>query len=162
MNWLDILLLVLIAVGGLAGYRFGLVQAATTLASLVVGAVLASRYGEELEPLLSPFTDSVNAQQVAGFLLVLLVVVVAGMVVSTFVKRLLGMVMLGWVNQLAGLAMGALIVMAGASAALATVQEYSVQSSEKTIDGSLVATFLADNFDVVLRAVRILPKDLGT
>ena len=51
--------------------------------------------------------------------------------------------------------------MMACSAALANVQEVSLVNSDETIEGSAVGTFLADNFDVVLRGIRLVPKDFG-
>ena len=50
--------------------------------------------------------------------------------------------------------------MAVCSAALANAQEVSLVS-QGIIGGSATATFLADNFDVALRGLRLVPKDLG-
>ena len=50
--------------------------------------------------------------------------------------------------------------MAVCSAALATVQDASLVP-QGIIGGSATATFLADNFDVALRGLRLVPKDFG-
>ena len=161
MNWLDVVLLVLIALGAITGYKFGMVQAAASFVAVVIGIVLASRIGDKLQPLFALFTDNESTQQVGGFVLVLVVAVLLGMIASAVVVKALGVIKLGWVNAVGGLVVGALVVMMACSAALANVQEVSIVNSDETIEGSAVGTFLADNFDVVLRGIRLVPKDFG-
>ena len=161
MNWLDVALLVLIGIGAISGFKFGMVQAAASLVAVAVGIALASRIGNKLQPLFALLTDNENTQQVAGFILVLVIAVLLGMVASGLVVEGLTAIKLGWANTVGGLVVGALIVMIACSAALANVQEVSILDPDETIEDSAVGTFLADNFDVVLRGIRLVPKDFG-
>ena len=161
MNWLDVALLVLIAIGAISGFKFGMVQAAASLVAVAVGIALASRIGDNLQPLFALLTDNENTQQVAGFILVLVIAVLLGMMASALVVKGLTTIKLGWANAVGGLVVGALIVMIACSAALANVQEVSILAPDETIEDSAVGTFLADNFDVVLRGIRLVPKDFG-
>lgn len=161
MNWLDVVLLILIAVGAIAGYRFGLIQSAASFVAVIIGIALASRMGNKLTPLFELVTEDETAQEVGGFVLVLLVIVLLGMIASSIVMKGLGAIKLGWLNSVGGLGLGALLVMMACSAALANVQEFSFLAQDQTIEDSTIGTFLADNFDIVLRTVRIVPKDFG-
>lgn len=161
MNWLDVALLVLIAIGAITGFKFGMVQAAASLVAVAVGIALASRIGDKLQPLFALMTDNENTQQVAGFILVLVIAVLLGMVASAFLVKVLTAIKLGWANAVGGLVVGSLIVMIACSAALANVQEVSILDPDETIEDSAVGTFLADHFDVVLRGSRLVPKDFG-
>ncbi len=161
MNWLDVVLLILIAVGAIFGYRFGLIQAAASFVAVVIGIALASRIGNALTPIFELLTDDEKTQEVGGFILVLVVIVLLGLIASSAVAKALGAIKLGWINPMGGLLLGTLLVMMACSAALANVQEFSILAPDETIEGSVVGVFLADNFDVVLRAVRLVPKDFG-
>ena len=68
---------------------------------------------------------------------------------------------LGWVDQLLGVSLALVITFAVGSALLSVVQSYPVGGLDGVIDGSVLGTFLADNFDTVLRGIRLVPKDLG-
>ena len=162
MNWLDITLLIFIGVVAAAGYRVGLVQAATTLVGILIGIVLASRFHDNVDSLISPLTDNENAQEVGGYILVFVVVLFASLVASGFVRMVFQKLMLGWVDKLGGFALGVVIAFAAGSAFLANVQDFPVLDLEETIEDSATGSFLADNFDVVLRGVRVIPKDYGT
>ena len=103
MNWLDVALLVLIAIGAISGFKFGMVQAAASLVAVAVGIALASRIGDNLQPLFALLTDNENTQQVAGFILVLAIAVLLGMVASALVVKGLTTIKLGWANAVGGL-----------------------------------------------------------
>ena len=162
MNWLDIGLLVFIAVAAVAGYRFGAVQAAAILAGILLGIGLASRLGGDVSSWFSPLTNNGDAQEMLGFLAVFLLVLAGALIASSLARHLLSKIMLGWADTIGGLAVGAIFAMAAASAVLANVQDFPVLDLESTIAESPVGSFLADNFDVVLRGVRVLPEGYGT
>ena len=160
MNLLDALLLVLIVVGAFLGYRYGLVQAAAAFVAMIAGTALGSRIGGSLGPLFATFTDSEAGQDLGGFLLIMLLSGLVGLTASILMKKTLGTLKIGWVNGAGGLIIGVVAVMAVCSAALATVQDVSLVP-QGIIGGSATATFLADNFDVVLRGLRLVPRDFG-
>ena len=103
MNWLDVVLLILIAVGAIAGYRFGLVQTAASFVAVIIGIALASRIGDKLTPLFELLTDDEKSQEVGGFILVLVVMVLLGMIASAMVMKGMEAIKLGWVNSVGGL-----------------------------------------------------------
>ena len=162
MNWLDI---VILAAGGflaLAGLWMGGVHAGVMVAGVLVGVALASRLHGRVEPLFAQFTDSANAAEVAGFAAVFIVVLAAAFVASFLARTILRSCMLGWSDNLVGLGLGVVVAFVIGSALLSLVQTHPVSGMEQTIDDSALGSFLADNFDVVLRGMRFFPKDLGT
>ena len=44
MNWLDIVILVVVAVAIVTGLRIGMIKAALSLVGLILGVILAGRY----------------------------------------------------------------------------------------------------------------------
>ena len=161
MNWLDLALLALIAVAAFTGYRSGMIRMAVSFVAVMIGTTLASRFGDDIRPVIALVTDNQQAQQLGGFVLVLMIVMLLGIVASGSVAKVLTAIKLAWVDKLGGLALGVLLVMMAFSAALANVQEFAVLNTDETIASSAVGTFLADNFDVVLRTVRLVPNDYG-
>ena len=162
MNWLDI---VILAVGGfiaLAGLRMGGVHAAVSGVGVLVGVALASRLDSRVEPIFSQFTDSANAAEIGGFAAVFIAVLAAAFVASFLARTVLKTLMLGWADNLAGLGLGVVITFVIGSTVLSHIQSHPVKGMEQTIDDSALGSFLADNFDVVLRGLRFVPKDLGT
>ncbi len=160
MNWIDIAILVVWGITALWGFSAGLLQIVVPLISLVVGLALSSRIGDSVGNIFSGVTDNENAQTVAGFILIFGVLFVLGGIISFMARRVLGIIPLfGLANSLAGMAAGVLVGFLLLSGVLTGIQRFPFQDLDKTIDESALGTFLADNFDVVIRGVKIIPGD---
>ena len=77
MNWIDIVILVVWGVTALWGFSSGLLKILVPFFSLVIGLALSSRIGDSVGELFSGLTDNENAQTIAGFLLILVVLLAA-------------------------------------------------------------------------------------
>jgi uncharacterized membrane protein required for colicin V production len=160
MNWIDIAILVVWGISVLWGFSVGLLQVVVPLVSLVIGLALASRIGDSVGNIFSVVTDNENAETVAGFLLIFAVVFVLGVITSFIARRVLGMIPLfGLANKVAGMAAGLLIGFILLSGILTGIQRFPFRELDKTIDESALGAFLADNFDVVIRGVGLIPGD---
>ena len=160
MNWVDIVILVVWGVTALWGYSAGILLILVPFVSLIVGLALSSRIGDSVGELFRVVTDNENAQTVAGFLLVFGVLFIAGGILSFIARRSLGIIPLfGFANSLAGMAVGLLIGFVLLSGVLTNVQRFPVRDYDETIDESALGAFLADNFDVVIRGVKLIPGD---
>lgn len=160
MNWIDIAILIVWGVTALWGYSKGLMGVLVPLVSLVIGLALSSRIGDSVGGMFSVVTDNENAQTVAGFVLVFGVLFIIGGILNFMARSLLGIIPLfGLVNSMAGMAVGVLIGFLLLSGVLTAVQKYPVKDLEVDIGESKLGTFLADQFDVVIRGVGILPGD---
>lgn len=160
MNWVDIAILVVWGITILWGYSTGLMGVVVPLISLVVGLALSSRIGDSVGEMFSSFTDNENAQAVAGFILVFGVLFIVGGILNFMARKVLGVIPLfGLVNSMAGMAVGLLIGFLLLSGVMTAVQKYPVKDLEVDIDESKLGSFLADNFDVVIRGIGVLPGD---
>ena len=162
MNWLDIVIIVVAGALALTGLRMGGIHIAVTAAGIFAGIALATRFQDDIEPHLFSYIDNQNAAELAAFLLVFVAALVASVVVGFMLRSLLSKLMLGWADHIAGIGVGVIATFVIGSAVLSTLQEYPVLGLEDTIDESVLGTFLADNFDVVLRGIKMVPGDLGT
>ena len=160
MNWVDIVILVVWGMTTLWGYSAGLLQILVPFISLIAGLALSSRIGDSVGELFSVVTANENAQTVAGFILVFGALFIAGGILSFMARKALGIIPLcGFANSLAGMAVGLLIGFVLLSGVLTNVQRFPVRDYDKTIDESVFGAFLADNFDVVIRGVKLIPGD---
>lgn len=160
MNWIDIAILVVWGVTILWGFSAGLLQILVPLVSLVVGMALSSRIGDSVGEIFSSFTDNENAQAMGGFILIVGVLFIGGGIISFLARRVLGIIPLfGLANSLAGMAVGLLVGFLLLSGLLTAFQKYPVRELDVTIDESALGTFLADQFDVVIRGVGLIPGD---
>ena len=161
MNWLDFVIIGGVGFVALAGMKMGGIHMAVTAAGCLAGISLASRLHGRLEPAFSPFIDNQNSSELAAFVAIFVIVAAASLVIGLVVRSILGKVMLGWTDRVIGLGLAATITLAIGSGGLSAVQSYPVLGIEETIGDSVLGSFLADNFDTVLRGLKFIPDDLG-
>ena len=160
MNWIDIVILVVWGVTALWGFSSGLLKILVLFFSLVIGLALSSRIGDSVGELFSGLTDNENAQTIAGFLLILVVLLAAGGIISFMASKVLGIIpLVGLVNSLSGMAVGLLVGFLLISGVLTAIQKFPIRDLDQTIDESKLGTFMADQFDVVVRGVKLIPGD---
>ena len=159
MNWIDAV--VLIGWGVTAGWGFsaGLVRIIIPLIAVIVGLALSSRIAEDVGNIFSGLTDSEATQSIAGFILIFLGLFIISAIASFWVGMLVRFLPLfGFANKLAGMAAGLVIGFLLLSGVLTGVQRFSDRMDDD-IDESSLGSFLADNFDVVTRGVKLIPGD---
>ena len=148
MNWLDIVIIILIAVPTVIGLKIGIVKALFTVVGGIIGVILAGRFSGSLGEMMTFISDPALAK-VAAFAVILIVVLIIAAVASSFVKWVLSAILLGWVNKLGGAILG-FILGAIFCGAILTMWVNFYQGSNNTIDGSPLAIFLLDGFPIVL------------
>ena len=146
MNWLDIVIIVAIAIPTVIGLRIGIIKAALSLAGLIVGVVLAGGYYVPLSQQLSFIPDEKVAKVVAFAIILIGIMVVAG-VLARLLKWAASVVMLGWVNQLGGAIFCFVLGAIFCGAVLAIVVKFL---GAGVIAESELAAVLLDRFPMVL------------
>ena len=155
MNWLDIVIIVALAISTFFGLRTGIIKAVLSLAGLIVGVILAGHLYVPLSEQLA-FIPQANVAKIVAFAIILIgVMVIAGVLVS-LLKWAASVVMLGWVNHLSGAVFGLVLGAILCSALLATWIKWLGVSS--TITESIAATILLDKFPLILA---LLPDEFG-
>lgn len=118
MNWLDIIIIVVLAITALIGLKIGLIKAVLFLAGVVVGVFLAGRYYVPLSEQLT-FIPQTGLAKIAAFAIILIGVVVIAGVLAKLLKWAASVMMLGWVNRAGGAVFGLLMGTIFCSALLA-------------------------------------------
>jgi len=147
MSWLDIAIIVAIAISTVLGLRTGLIKAVLSLAGVIVGVILAGRFSTSLAGQLT-FIDSAEIAEVVAFAVILIGVMIVAAVLASLLKWVASAMLLGWVNYLGGaifgLAMGAIF-----SGALLAIWVKWLGVSDP-ITESFLAEFLLGQFPVIL------------
>ena len=160
MNWVDIVILVVWAGTASWGASMGLLQMGVHLVVVALGLAISSRIAPTVGGLFSVVTDNENAQSVAGFIAVFLILFIAGGVVSFWLRMILGIIpFFGSFNKLGGLIIGVAVGFLLLSGILTGIQKFPVGDAQQTIDDSKLGSFLADNFDVVIRGIKLIPGE---
>ena len=147
MSWLDIVLLVVIAIPTLLGFRAGIIKAVLSLAGVIVGVILAGRYYVLLSEQLT-FITHAGAAKIVAFAIILIVVMIIAGVAASLLKWAASVVLLGWVNRLGGALFGLVLGAILCGAFLATWINFLGIGG--AITDSALARVLLDYFPVVL------------
>lgn len=153
LNWLDIIILVVLAIAVFYGLKTGIIKAVLSLAGLIIGVILAGRFYISLAERLT-FISQEGVANAVAFALILIVVMVAAAVLANFLKWVTSLVMLGWVNRLGGAVFG-LIMGAIFCGALLTLWGKFLGTPQVFAESNLTG-FLLDGFPAVLT---LLPSE---
>jgi membrane protein required for colicin V production len=160
MSWLDIVLLVILAVAAFTGLRAGLIKSVLAFAGMIAGIFLAMRFYDDLGLWLQGPIGNEGIANVVAFVAILLGVLLVATVLSSLLGGLISAIGIGWLNRLGGAAFGLIFAAISLGALLAALTRYPVFSwLEDAITGSFVASFLLDKFPVVLA---LLPPEFDS
>jgi membrane protein required for colicin V production len=146
MNWLDILIIVVLILLGVAGLRQGMIRTVFGIAGLIGGIVLAGRYYDELAARLFP-SGAIWANIAAYAIILLATLLVAG-VIGWLIAKLVNFAALGWLDKVMGFILGVVIGGLLCAAILAIVVKF-YPGMEATISQSVIARFLVGGFPLL-------------
>ena len=152
MNWLDIVLLVMLALSAVNGLIQGLIKAVLSLVGIIVGVILAGQFYQPLSDLFG-FINNEDTADIVAFLIILIGVMLLAYLLAQLLTKVATVTMLGWVNRLGGAIFGLLVGAIFLSALLATWVKFS---GSDTVTSSAIAGFLLDKFPLILT---LLPED---
>lgn len=156
MNWLDIVILIVIAIFFFSGLRSGIIKTALSMAGLIVGIILAGRYYTALAPYLG-FIPEASVANIVAFIIILMLVLVFAAVVAAVLTGFAKAILLGWLNALLGGIFGILMGVIAVSAILAIWVQFRGPSN--TIEESRFASALLGYFPFILQ---LLPPDFSS
>ena len=156
MNWLDIVIIVLIAVSAFLGLKAGIIKVLFTLAGVIVGVVLAGHFSDSLAGILS-FISNTGIAKVVAFAIILIGVMIVATVLAMVVKWAVSAVLLGWINRLGGAILGLILGFIFCGAALTMWVKFLGISN--VITDSLLAGVLLNGFPIVLA---LLPSEFDS
>jgi membrane protein required for colicin V production len=107
MNWLDIVLLMLVAASVASSVRNGLSREVIGLATVILALLLGIWFYGIPGGYLIPYFSSRHMANFVGFVVVFAAVLVAGSLIGALVGRLLKLTGLSWFDHLLGAAFGA-------------------------------------------------------
>ncbi|MGI2336741.1 MAG: CvpA family protein [Dehalogenimonas sp.] len=147
MNWIDIVILVILALLVFRGLTQGLIKSLAGLLGLIVGIMLAGRFNEDLAGSLFSFISNPDIANIVAFVAIILAVWIIFAIVANLLTKLAAIVFLDWVNRLAGAVLGLLIGMFIAGAALAAWAKFF---GGDALTDSFMAGFLLEKFPFIL------------
>ena len=146
MNWLDIVIIVVVAFLGFAGLRQGLIRTVFGIAGLIGGIFLAGRYYDELAAFLFP--SGATWGNIAAYVIIAIATLVVAGVIGWLLAKLVNFAALGWLDRLVGLILGIVIGGLLCAAILAIVVKF-YPGMVVTINQSLIARLLVGGFPLL-------------
>ena len=147
MSWLDIVLVIAIAVSAFIGVKKGVIGIALTLAGLVLGVFLAGRYYILFSQYLS-FIPHAGLAKVAAFSIIFIGVMVVAAVLARLLGKAASAIMMGWANRIGGGVLGGILGAIFCGAFLAMWVKF--MGMTQVIAESRIAPILLNQFPRVL------------
>ena len=159
MNWIDIVVIVFLAISTITGLRKGLIKTIIPLVGIIIAVVLGGRFYGSVADWLSTWLHSPSQANIAGFAIIFVAVVIASLIIASLLSKFLSLLLLGWVDKLGGAILG--LVMGGlvCGAILTIITKYNFPGMEGTIHDSSLASFFVAHFNMVLP---FLPSDFDS
>lgn len=141
MNTPDIIILIILLIGGFNGLRLGFVKAFANLIGWVVALIMGAKYATLIAPAMSSLSQDPVVQKIAAFAFIVMLIIVLTWIITALLNRILKTLKLGPLNRLAGAWLGTL---KGLFVVLITMQGLGpwVSSSPTWKQSKLIQTLL--------------------
>lgn len=159
MNALDILVIAIVGVSTLLGLFWGIIRQVLSIVGLVVGIILASRYGSNVAEWLSSFVRDVRVADVLGFVVVLIAVSSLASLLASLLHRFAGLLFLGWADHLLGGVLGFIQGSLLSTVLIAVLAANTNEAVSGALRDSRIASRIVQVFSFVLA---LLPESVRT
>lgn len=103
MNWFDLVVLILMLIALVNGYRKGLIQQLVGLAIIILSAIFGGKLTAYILPELNRFLDlSPNLARVLSFLLAFAAIAIVISLIGNLIQKFVNIILLSFVNRLLG------------------------------------------------------------
>jgi len=161
MNWLDLLLIAIIALSVASSFARGFARELIGLLAAVAGLFCGVWFYRIAGNALRPYVGSSEVANLLGFLLIVAIVVVAGWIVSVLVGMMMRAVGLSWLDRLLGAAFGLARGVILCVAVITAIVAFAPGKDSKTPPDSVVESRIAPYvIDAARAATMAAPKEL--
>jgi membrane protein required for colicin V production len=147
MNWLDIVILIVIAAATFGGLFIGLIASGLSLVGIIVGIIVAGHYYLPFSQQLG-FIPEEKVAQIVAFAIILVGVMLVALALALVLRWALSLVKLGWIDRLGGAVFGLATGALFCGAVLAIWVKFV--GAGASVSGSALASLLLEHFPVVL------------
>jgi len=161
MNWLDMMLIAILAVSLVASFAKGFTREVIGLVAAVAALLCGSWFYRMAGDVVRPWVGSREVANLCGFLLIVAAVIVLGWLVSLLAGKMMKAVGLSWLDRLLGLAFGVargvVVCVAVITAIVAFAPGTDAKTPPQAVLGSTVAPYIIDAAHLLTLAA---PKEL--
>ncbi len=156
MNWVDLVIVAIIAWSAFRAFRTGLIRELTALVAVIAGIFLAGALSDDLAANLDFLVEDQQTRNLAAFVAIFAGTLIVGQVLSAVMSDVAGLLLLGPLDHIAGaifgLVQGVLIVQV---LLIAVAVFPAAVSVSRAADDSRLAQFFMDSLPSV---DRLLPQ----
>lgn len=103
MNWFDLIVLILLLISVINGYRKGLIGQLVGLAIILLSAIFGGNLATYILPILNDYLDlPANLSRALSFLIAFAAIAIVISIIGKIIQKLLNIVLLGFVNRMLG------------------------------------------------------------
>ncbi len=156
MNWVDLVIVAIIAWSAFRAFRTGLIRELTALVAVVAGIFLAGALSDDLAANLDFLVEDEQTRNLAAFVAIFAGTLIAGQVLSAVMSDVAGMLLLGPLDHIAGAIFGLLQGVLIVQVLLIAVAVFpAAVSVSRSVDDSRLAKFFLDSLPSI---DRLLPE----
>ena len=156
MNWVDLVIVAIVAWSAFRAFRTGLIRELTALIAVVVGIFLAGALSDDLSDNLDFLITDERTRDLVAFVAIFAGTLVAGQVLSAVLSDVAGMLLLGPLDHIAGAIFGLVQGVLVVQVLLIAVAVFpTAVSVSRAVDDSRVADFFLESLPSV---DRLLPE----
>ncbi|MBM4411545.1 MAG: CvpA family protein [Chloroflexi bacterium] len=156
MNWVDLVIVAIIAWSAFRAFRTGLIRELTALVAVVAGIFLAGALSDDLSANLDFLIADERTRDLVAFVAIFAGTLVAGQVLSAVLSDVAGMLLLGPLDYIAGAIFGLVQGVLVVQVLLIAVAVFpAAVSVSRAVDDSQVADFFLESLPSV---DRLLPE----
>ena len=144
MNWLDFVILGLMAWFTLTAFLSGFIRETVGLVAVVAAIVLAGLLHDDLAANLTVFTEDETALRIIAFVAIFAVVAIAGAVAGRFLHAGSELLLLGWADRAGGAVFGFLKAVLVVQALTIIFIAQPALGMDQVIEGSAIGSFFLD------------------
>ncbi len=144
MNWLDIVLGIVLAGSTAAGIATGLARSVIGIVSAILAVILATWFYGTAGSMFAEYVSSKAVSNFLGFVLVFLLVLVAGALLGRLLAMLFKWVGIGWLDRTLGGCFGLVRGLLVSTVIVMILMAFSLAQPPRAVAGSTLAPYVMD------------------
>ncbi len=159
MNWLDVIVVLIVAWFTFSAFWAGLIREVVTIVGVALGIVLAGFFYEDLADDVKLVVDRENASRIIAFLLIFGACALAGQLAAMVLKQTASLLMLGTFDHLLGAVFGFVKGIVIVEILMILFVTFPALGLKDTIDESMFGPMFLDGIPFLLK---ILPSEFDS
>lgn len=156
MNWLDIVIILVLAGFVWAAYSAGLIREVVTLSAVIFGIVIAGALYDDLAEDVLVFINNEGAAEAVSFLMLFGSIYIFGQIAAYMLRTGASLLMLGLWDKLGGAVFGLIKGLFIVQILLIVFAGYPSLGLDAAVDNSAIAKYFVDDFSFLLN---LLPQN---